>query len=217
MNLKSSRCFWPLVAILFSACERPPEAVPRMDALEEKIRDLEQRVNSQEHETSELNHRVFMNYLDFRERIEELKEKKAAINPSSTGYSFLDTGGGVLLVSCEGAEQYLDGHRIKLRIGNPLNMRFSGFKLKFKFGRKPPEPPTDKNTNEAVFQREAETWLRNYATWKASLREAEGSYTADLSPGAWRAVQATLPQTKAEDIAYVEVSIETDIVSLKAP
>jgi hypothetical protein len=80
------------------------------------------------------------------------------------GISFLDTGGGVLFVSCVGAEQYLDGHRIKLRIGNPLNLRFSGFELKFKFGRKPPEPPTVENTNGAVFQRESETWLRNYAT-----------------------------------------------------
>ena len=217
MNLASFRSYVTFVGLLLSACDKPPQTSPRIDALEKKISDLEQRIKSEEHETSELSLDLFKLRLDFQERIEALKERTTTIDPNSTGYSFLDTGGGVILISCDGAEPYLDGHRIKLRLGNPLNMRFSGFKLKFKFGRKPPNPPTIKGMNGSDFVKAGEAWQRDYDAWKESLRSAEGSYTVDLSPGAWRTVQATLPQTMAADLAYVEVSIETGTISLRAP
>ena len=206
-----------LIALSLSACDKPPQTTPRIDALEKKISALEQRIKSEEHETSELYLDLFKLRFDVRDRIEALKERTATIDLNSTGYSFLDTGGGVILISSDGAEPYLDGHRIKLRLGNPLNMRFSGFKLKFKFGRKPPSPPTIKGMNGSDFLEAGEAWQRDYDAWKESLRSAEGSYTVDLSPGAWRTVQATLPQTKAADLAYVEVSIQTDTISLRAP
>ena len=217
MNLASFRSYLTLIALLLSACDKPPQTTPRVDALEKKISDLEQRIKSEEHETFQLHLDSFKLRLDLQERIEALKERTATIDLNSTGYSFLDTGGGVILISCHGAEPYLNGHRIKLRLGNPLNMRFSGFKLKFKFGRKPPNPPTIKGMNGSDFLKAGEAWKRDYDAWKESLRSAEGSYTVDLSPGAWKTVQATLPQTIAADIAYVEVRIETDIISLRAP
>ena len=90
----------------------------------------------------------------------------------------------MLLISCEGAEQYLDGHRLKLRIGNPLNMHFSGFKLQFNFGRKPPDFPT----RGVGFQNAAEAWHQDYEAWKASLRRSEEAYIEDLPPGMGKSV-----------------------------
>jgi len=210
MNLASFKSYVTCIALLFSMCDYPAQPSPTIDALEKKINDLEQRITSQEL-------KCFERFLDFENRIEALKKRTATIDPNSTAYSFLDTGAGVLLISCDGVEPYLDGHRIKLRLGNPLNMQFSGFKLRFKFGRKPPELPKLKNMSKSDFLKAGEAWQRDYDAWKESLREAESSYAVDLLPGAWKTVRATLPQTKAEDIAYVEVSIETNRISLRTP
>ena len=40
------------------------------------------------------------------------------------------------------------------------------------------------------------------------------TYTADLRPSSWTRVQAIFPHTSIEEIAYVEVGIKTDTISL---
>jgi hypothetical protein len=145
---------------------------------------------------------------------ESFLQKFAMLDPSSKGYSVLDTGRGSLLISCDNAAPYLEGHRIKLRLGNPLNMQFSGFKLKFKFGRKPPALPGTGKTKPQNSGKTIEQWQKDYQMWKTTLKSAEESFTDDLKPGSWTTVEATLPQTKPEDIAYLEIAIDTDRISL---
>jgi len=97
-------------------------------------------------------------------------------------------------------------------------MRFSGFKLKFNFGHKPPELPTKENVKDGdVAKAFFETWPKENEVWKKSLKHAEESYTDDLLPGTWTNIEAVLPQVKAEDIAYIEVGIQTDQISLTKP
>lgn len=203
------------IALMLSGCEQPETT--------QKIAALEQRVKNQEEQNAALlsalaeNEKRVNGQLSFliREALQRtLQEKTAVIDPHSKGYSVLDTGRGSLLIFCDGVEPFLDGYRIKLRLGNPLYMRFSGFKLKFKFGHKPPELPTKENTKEEELVKAFEKWPKDSEAWKKSLSHAEESYTDDLSPGTWTSVEAVLPEAKAEDITYIEVGIETDRISL---
>jgi len=207
------------IAMLLFSCEKPETA--------QKIASLEQRLKSQEEQNAALinalgeNDKRVNGQLSFllQEALQRSVEQKTAIiDPHSKGYSILDTGRGSLLISCDGAEPFLDGYRIKLRLGNPLYMRFSGFKLKFKFGQKPPTLPTKENVKDGnVAKALFETWPKENEAWKESLKHAEESYTDDLLPGTWTNIEAVLPQANAEEIAYIEVGIEADRISLTKP
>src|SRR6266496_2309405 len=207
------------IALMLSGCEQPETT--------QKIAALEQRVKNQEEQNAALlsalaeNEKRVNGQLSFliREALQRtLQEKTAVIDPHSKGYSILDTGRGSLLISCDGPEPFLDGYRIKLRLGNPLYMRFSGFKLKFKFGQKPPTLPTKENVKDGdVAKALFETWPKENEAWKKSLKHAEESYTDDLLPGTWTNIETVLPQANAEEIAYIEVGIEADRISLTKP
>lgn len=206
------------MTLLLSACDQP-ETTSKITSLEQRVKALEDgnaafwkaAVESEKQVNGRLG------FLTQQAMKQLAKEKTATIDPNSKGYAVLDTGRGSLLIACDSAEPYLDGHRVSLRIGNPLYMRFSGFKLKFKFGHKAPEIPTKENTKQDDLAKPFEKWQKDYDTWKASLRTSDQSYTDDLLPGTWNTVQATLPQTKPEDIGYIEVEIETDRISLTKP
>jgi hypothetical protein len=211
-----------LIALGLAGCEQPG-STQKLKALEERVTALESDLKSHE----ELNNMLFkihsdnasqasqrLDFLTTRVLEDAFKQKTAILDPSSKGYSILDTGRGSLLVACDGAAPYLDGHRVKLRFGNPLFMQFSGFKLKFQFGRKPPPFPTKENTKDGNILKAIEQWQKDNETWRTTLKKAEESFTDDLKPGSWTTVEATLGQTKPEDIAYLEVAIDTDRISL---
>ncbi|MCX7866150.1 MAG: DUF3251 domain-containing protein [Limisphaera sp.] len=143
-------------------------------------------------------------------------KKVATLDPASKGYSPVSTDKGVLLFAVDGAEPFLDGHKFILRIGNPMNMTFSGFKLKVRYGKRPPAFPSFEvgDTNAvAVLQK----WARDMQGWEKTVRETEFSFTDSLEPGAWNKIDFILKETKPEDVAHLEVSIETDRISLRRP
>ncbi|SRR6266498_1397624 len=211
MNILVLRFSFAVIALALNSCERP-ETAQKLAKIEEKISGVEKRLKTQEDQNRGITEQVrFLIQQPF-------KEKTVELDPNAKGYAVLDTGRGPLLFACDGAEPYLDGHRINLRIGNPLNMRFSGFKLKFTFGRKPPEVPTEQNTSKENLAKAREKWaewiVNEREAWFASLQHTEESFFDELPPGTWTSVKATLPQTKPEDVAYIQVAIEVDRVSL---
>ena len=71
-----------------------------------------------------------------------IDEQYAVINPLSRDYKIWRTDNGIFYVSCDGAEPYPNGHKLKLRIGNPSNASFNGFKIKCEYGLKEPDYPS---------------------------------------------------------------------------
>ena len=53
----------------------------------------------------------------------------APVDPQHNGYFNLKTPYGVLLIKTDSVEQYLDGFKIHLSIGNPTSASFNGFSL----------------------------------------------------------------------------------------
>lgn len=134
----------------------------------------------------------------------EERDDWGAVDPTDTGYAHVDCGVGKLLVSCENAAPYLDGHRIKLKIGNPYRMNFKGFTLRARFGKQPPVL-TD-NNYEAL----GIAWKE----WKKSLSTKDVKFLETLESGTWTEVEMILSPSKPEDIRHISLKVQTDVILL---
>jgi len=220
---------YPMLAILviatMTSCSPDATTTARIDQFEKKIEAQNAAIAQFERSTSDALdkkvNRMAQSLAEFRGEVSSLRqsfygEKTATLDPASKGYSSVSTDKGVFLFTVDGAEPFLDGHKIILRIGNPMNMTFLGFKLKVRYGRRPPAFPSfeagDTNT-AAIFQK----WVQDWQAWEKTVRKTEFSFTDSLQPGAWNKIDFTLKETKPEDVAHLEVSIETDQISLRKP
>ena len=95
-----------------------------------------------------------------------------------------------IFVSCDTVEPYLEGHKVKLRVGNPFSFDFSGLKGTLYLGQ---------DRNEAL---------------KAS-RTAPISTTQTLRSGSWLPLEISINPSKASEFRAIGVtlSIETVISS----
>jgi hypothetical protein len=130
------------------------------------------------------------------------KSKAVVLDPSLQTYGRVDTENGFLFVACEDVVSFLDGYKVKLRVGNPLLARYSGFKITVRWGRRYNGPDND---------------VASYGEWHSRLKNREFSYPQELAPGRWNLVEITLPQTDASEVGHIEAGIETDILSLGLP
>lgn len=126
--------------------------------------------------------------------------KSATFDPGNPGgYQRIDTTGGTFLVSFQNAVPYVDGFKVTCNFGNPSSGTFNGFKLKAKWG-----PRFDRKDKSL-----------NYAQWQASLREKELSLTDSLKAASWNPVSFVLSPAKPDAFGYLELSMDTDNVSLR--
>ncbi|MCC6356190.1 MAG: DUF3251 domain-containing protein [Verrucomicrobiae bacterium] len=151
-------------------------------------------------------------YLEKHLEEQTKRAKPTQIDLTSRTSFPVDSQAGRFLVSCDGVEPYLDGHRVTLEIGNPFNATFSGFELAIRFGRRPPTTTFDPSTaTVATF----ESWRNQQKAWENSLRLQEVSFLDELPPGSWKRVEAILSPSKPDEVGYVDLLIKTDIVTLK--
>ena len=130
--------------------------------------------------------------LRFDARISELDllvRKGAEINPLSKEAVALATNFGTLIVSCKGVDPYLNGFKLKLLIGNPLQMTFNGFTLVCVYG-----------------QNQTDREKRSKEIFPNSLR-----------PGSWSDVEMTLVPSTLEDLGHIEILFTTDKLHLNGP
>jgi hypothetical protein len=121
------------------------------------------------------------------------------LNLTSHDFVKLDTITGSSLVSVREVSPYLDGYRVVLNIGNLSFATYTGFKLRVNWNR---SYDWDKWTEAS------------YEAWDKALREKEVSFTDSLKPGTWNKVELLLPSTKADELGYFKLSMETETLSL---
>jgi len=127
--------------------------------------------------------------------------KTATFDPGKLGgYGRIDTTGGPFLVSIQNVTPYVDGFRVTCNFGNPSSATFNGFKLKAKWGPRMSVVTEKKMT---------------FAQWQAAFHEEELSLTQSLQPASWNRVSFVLSPAKAEEFGHLELSMETDNVSLR--
>lgn len=134
---------------------------------------------------------------------ENVPNKRVTLDPTSLDkYERLDIKNGFLLVSLRSVEPYLNGIKAVVDVGNPLTASFNGFKISTKWGK----PFDYKN------------WTpERYSEWQATLQSRDQSFTETLNAGSWTPVQLLLPNTPPAQFGYLEVSFETNNISLKRP
>jgi Protein of unknown function (DUF3251) len=143
-------------------------------------------------------------------------EKRAVLDPTAKGYTFVDCAAGRLVVSCAGAEQYLDGHKIILSIGNPFTSTFTGFKLKTRYGQRPPVFPAASTAPDQA-PPDMAAWQASHNAWEKSLKSQDISFTEALLPGAWTKVELILSPSKPEEVGFIDIQMQTDTLSLRKP
>lgn len=140
-----------------------------------------------------------------------IDQRFAMINPLSRVSEVLRTDFATFYIACEGAEPYLNGHKLKLRIGNPLNASFNAFKIECEYGLKEPnEGPIDN-------ARDVQRWSKAIARQTQSLRRMEASFPQELVAGAWNQVELILAPSTPEELGYIKISMTTEVISLRTP
>jgi uncharacterized coiled-coil protein SlyX len=175
----------PRVSDLELKLAKQSASIATVEGIEFRLKNLEQKTSSQASALSNLQFRPAM-----------IERKSTVLDLSTTNYQYVESNAGRFLVYCESVQPYLDGQKLKLRIGNPNLITYSGFTLKAKWGRAEPDDFTE------------------YENWRGSLHEKELELAADLKPGVWNTVEFVLSPASATDLAYVEVSITTNRVML---
>ena len=128
-------------------------------------------------------------------RIATLESSEATVSTEEEGYDVARTKFGPITVSTRSATPYLDGYKVKLRIGNMTNASFNGAKLSLGWG-----PPFDTNKPEE---------------WANSQKTKEMTLTTKLLSGAFTDVEVTLTPAKPEDIKTFTVGFELNQLELR--
>jgi hypothetical protein len=130
-------------------------------------------------------------------RVSALESGEATVSTEEEAYDIAKTKFGPFTVSSRGATPYLDGFKIKLRIGNLTNAKFNGAKLNISWG-----PPYD-NKNS------------NYEEWSKNQKKKTVDLTTSFSPGAFNDIEIALTPAKAEEIKSFTVGIELNQLALR--
>jgi Protein of unknown function (DUF3251) len=190
----------PLVFIISTAlvsCESPSQE--QLSSFESTITQLREQVGELEKQYGELQkeletQKITQQFLDHQ-------YATASFDPAADqGFVRLDTELGPFAVSLEDVRPFADGLRVRLHVGNLTSATIVGASLKAKWGPRLPQNATADFTH--------------YEAWHSSLKEQEVRISKNLEPGRWNNVTLALPGTKPEDFGHLELSMETEQISL---
>ena len=139
--------------------------------------------------------------LELQVGLERSRYKSAVLDPGEKGFARLDTSVGAFAIVLDDVTPYADGVRVRLNVGNLTTATVNGGTFQVKWG--PREPSSD-----------AQDYLTKYDEWSKSLREKTVDFQEDLRSGTWNAVTLALPGVSPARLGYLELSMETNKISL---
>ena len=171
---------------------------------ERKVAELQQQVAELKQVVARLDSSIDSLWREMFQTNAKLDAHRAVQLDLASPHKFqrIDTDTGSFLLSVDDAISYLDGYKIRLNIGNPSAAKYDGFKLKVKWS---------KGYDYSNFK------TASYLRWQKAIREKEVSFTETLQPGIWNRVEMILSPAAADELGYLEVSLDTDTVSLIRP
>ncbi len=171
----------------------PQTAQRQVEELRKEVAGLRNEVVLLRKETVDLQTRTF------KLELSQGGYQSVVLDLTSRDYQRLDTSNGSFLVSVQDASPYLDGYRVVLNVGNPSFATYTGFKVKVRW---------NSNYDWNKFTQEG------YDAWNKNMREKEIAFTDSLSPGSWNRVELLLPTTTGQQLGYLALSMETNVVVL---
>ena len=205
-----------LSTLLLAGCSGDQDARSRLSRLETQVSLLETRLATSEAQTHRLSRDLWKVQLDTWSKIES--ESAAVVSPSSKGYAIARNEYGTFPVIIEDAQPYLDGHKIKLRIGNLISAAMTGVKLELVYGGRDPEYPTrDATMSEADTTKAFAQYTATVDQNKKSRRTLIVDAGKDIAPASWTIVEAIISPSKAEDLGRIEVKVKVEGMKLSNP
>jgi outer membrane murein-binding lipoprotein Lpp len=168
----------------------------------------DQKTKLQEIETKVTELETKINELELDLNLTKLKDEKyssANFDPAEgERYQRLDTTSGTLLITLSDVRPYLDGVKVKLKLGNIQSASYSGFVISSEYSRRFPKYIKD----------QPEQNKKNTEEYERSIRKKEQEFTQLLKAGAWNTVEITLPDIKPTEFGSLEVKVMMSTVRL---
>jgi hypothetical protein len=135
---------------------------------------------------------IFQRMTELERKIE--RNQTALLDVTTRAFQRLDSKTGIFFVALDDVKPFLNGQRLSLRIGNPQGATYNGFKMKFEWGKADP-------TLKPII-------------WTANSRTKLEDSPLDLRAGSWTKTEVVLAPATAEELSYLEVSLETSTLTL---
>jgi hypothetical protein len=183
------------------------DLIKTIEDLKKKVEALETEIKKLQESSDFLSSSVYgsnsSNGLIQRLSAVEDRYLTVELDPASPKkFSRIDTTSGILYVVLEDTSPYLDGYKVKLKIGNPMYTTFQGITMNVTWG------PKWDSSKKFV--------LAEYNKWKADQQKKEFTFTEILSSGAWSPIEIILPKTTPAQMGLVTIlSIHADTASLR--
>lgn len=130
-------------------------------------------------------------------RVSALESQDASVSTEEQGYGIAKTNFGAFTVSTRAVTPYLDGFKVKLRIGNLTSAAFSGAKISVTWG-----PPFDE---------------KNPEEYSKNRKTKEFSVTTRFPAGSFTDLEVALTPAKPGEVKTLSVGIQLDQLSLRVP
>jgi len=205
-----------LSALLLVGCSEDQDARSRLSKLEAQVSGLETRLATSEDQAKKLSSSLWNVQVEMWSKIET--ESAAVVDPSSKGYSIARNEYGAFPVIIEDAQTYLDGHKIKLRVGNLTSAAMTDVKLELVYGVRDPAYPTrDATLSDADNTKAFQQYLATVEQNKKTRRTLTVDAGKDFAPASWNIVEAIISPSKAEDLGRIEVKVKVSGMKLSTP
>jgi uncharacterized protein YerC len=133
-------------------------------------------------------------------RLESLEDRYNSqdFDPTDSTYQRVDAryGFGSFAISVHDVRAFGDGVRLTLHVGNLTTAGFYGVKLRLKYGPRSPHGS------------------ESFTAWKESIKSKDIALTEEIQAGHWTPVTVTLPGIAPDHFGYLNVSVDTDTISL---
>ena len=176
-----------LFAACLSACNgqgNSSSSDAQADAVSAQVHELRKAIAKLELEAT---------FLKFR--VEALESGAANPSTEEQGYDIARTKFGPFTVSTRGVTPYLDGFKIRLRVGNLTNADFNGAKLNLGWG-----PPYEG---------------QKYDEWEKAQKKRQVSVTNRFASGSFTDIEVILTPAKPEEVKSISVGFELDQLQLR--
>ncbi len=188
------------LALLLAGCSEDRDARLRISALEQRLAQAEAR-------TQNLTSSLENLQVELWSKIEA--ESPAVVDPASKGYAVARNEYGAFPVIVEDAQPYLDGHKVKFRIGNLTSATMTGVTLDLVYGvRDPAFPARDSKLSDVENAKAMTQYFAQVGANKKTRKTLSVDQKTELSPASWSMVETIIVPSKPEDLGRIEVSLK---------
>jgi hypothetical protein len=133
----------------------------------------------------------------------------AVMNPAEKGYGIARNEYGVFPVLVEDAQPYLDGYKVRLRIGNLTAATITGVSLEITYGlREPDFPVGNQRLSPTEVLKARQDYVEHLAQNLKQQRTLSVNAENDFLPASWNIVDVVISPAKPEELGRLAIMVK---------